>query len=346
MRDGPNARSRAGGVGPMTEPFHGEASEAPLRVAVWGLGPHALKSILPALRESHDLRLHGVCSRDAALVGSIAQEYCCLGWTRAEAMLGNVDVDVVYVATPIGLHAEQGAAVLRADKHLWCEKPLAEREEEVASLVSLSREHEMTIAEGFMYLYHPQFAALLGIWQSGRLGRLNVVTCRLGIPPLQRPGFRTNAALGGGAFLDVGSYPLSLATALFPEDRPEILLAEIAAAPGAPVDTVGRAVLRYSPNVSVSLEWGSGVAYRNEVDLWGSIGCVSTERIFSKPADYVPRFRLLDTQGQESVEAGHSGNAFVAMFEAFGGLASDPTRAESERITIMRRAELRERVRR
>ncbi len=318
-------------------------------VAVWGLGPHAIKNILPALKEYPGVSLCGICSRNADIVSRLATQYECMGWVDSASMLQDRMVDVVYLSTPIGLHASQGKSVLLANKHLWCEKPLATNLTQALELVSLSRENGVSLAEGFMYLYHPQFVHLQEIIESGRLGSLQQVTLRFGIPPLDKPGFRNNAGLGGGAFLDVGSYPISAITALLAGAELEVLFSEIAVSSGSPVDTSGQAILRYSGSgnpVNVILEWGINRAYRNEIDLWGATGSVSSERVFSKPADHVPKFRFLDLSGNESYEYGRAGNHFVAMLNAFRGFALNPEVAESERITIIRRAELIDKIQR
>jgi predicted dehydrogenase len=316
-----------------------------LRVAVWGLGSHARRNILPALQACDGVALRGVCSRDATVVAQAVADLGCASWDDPVQMLADPAVDVVCLATPIGLHAAQGAAVLDAGRHLWCEKPLAQTLDEAMSLVQLSRVRGVSLAEGFMYLYHPQFRQLRDLLQSPTIGVVHQLTCRFGIPPLKRPGFRMQPELGGGAFLDVGSYPISLAAALFPGQEPEVQFAEIETAPGSPVDTAGRAVLRCDDRVSVSLEWGVGLGYRNEIDVWGSEGSLMAERVFSKPADFVPQIRLLDRHGNARLEEGRAGNHFVAMFAAFRDLAGTPDRAEDERLQIARRARLGDRIR-
>ena len=168
--------------------------------------------------------------------------------------------------------------------------------------------------------------------------RNETVACRFGIPRLDRPGFRIDRELGGGAFLDVGSYPIYAVTSLFPDSEPEVRFADIVVADGSPVDTAGQAILRYDGRVSVTLEWRINTAYRNEIDMWGSEGSVSSARVFSKPADYVPIFRFLDVHGNAHDESGTAANHFVAMFTAFRGLVDDPNRAEAERAQIARRA--------
>ncbi len=310
-----------------------------LNVAVWGLGPHAIKNILPAVASLPGLRLYGVCSRSTDVVAAVSQQYACVGWSDPEELLGDARVDVVYLVTPIGLHAVQGRAVLAAGKHLWCEKPLAERPDQVEPLVALSRDRRLTLAEGFMYLHHPQFEALQALVRSS-LGQVHTVTCRFGIPTLVRPGFRINRGLGGGAFLDVGAYPISAMVALFSTEEPCVAFAEICTPPGSPVDTDGRAIFRYPDGCSGVLEWRTGTAYRNEIDVWGTQGSVYSERIFSKPADYAPKLRVLDAQGNARYDSVEMANHFLRMFSAFRGFVENEEGAEEERTLIERRARL------
>lgn len=316
-----------------------------LNVAVWGIGPHAQRNILPALAICPGIRLHGICSRNHDVAARVREQYRCEAWSEPERMLAAPDVDVVYVSTPTGLHAAHGEAVLRAGKHLWGEKPLVENSQQASSLIELSRERKVTVAEGFMFLYHPQFDRLRSLMESDRLGRVHTIACRFGIPPLDRPGFRDDPALGGGALLDVGSYTIATSVALVADPEPAIVSAEISTAPDSRVDTAGRAVLRYPGDVGVLLEWRTNCAYRNEIDLWGTAGSVTSDRIFSKPADYVPLFRFRDLRGHEQCEQGRPENHFVTMFAAFRASIEDSIAAEDNRQLIARRARLLDRVR-
>lgn len=316
-----------------------------VKVAVWGLGLHAIKNILPALKICPGLTLYGVCSRNLEVVAKYADEFNCLGWTNSIQMLEDPIVDIIYLSTPIGLHAAQGKSVLLANKHLWCEKPLAETFEQVSMLVNLSRERNVTIAEGFMYLYHSQFIYIQEIINSGILGHIHNISCRFGIPPLDQPGFRLNPKLGGGALLDVGSYPMSAITSFFPKLTPQVLFSELTTADGSSVDSNGRAILCYENGTRATLEWGTNCAYRNEIDLWGSRGSVSTERFFSKSPDYIPKFRFLDLNGRENYKSGQSENHFLSMFNAFSKSLFNSVQAENERIMITHRAKILDQIR-
>ncbi|MDP3667447.1 MAG: Gfo/Idh/MocA family oxidoreductase [Sediminibacterium sp.] len=311
-----------------------------IKVVVWGLGPHAIKNILPAVKACSGMELYGVCSRNNDMVSKVTKEYGCSGWNTSFEMLKDDNVDVVYLATPTGLHFNHGREILLASKHFWCEKPLAQSLNQVEGLLDVSQKQNVTVAEGFMYLYHPQFLHLQQILKSGKLGKINNINCRFGIPPLDRPGFRNNPDLGGGAFLDVGSYLISAISSLLIDSDIDVLFSEIKFSSSLPVDTFGCAVLSIANETYITLEWSTNNSYRNEIDIWGSRGSVSTTRIFSKPYDYVPYFKFSDLHGNENSEMGKSANHFLEMFSSFRDILFDSKKAEKERFMILRRARL------
>jgi len=310
-----------------------------LGIAVWGLGRHATERILPAIAAAQGLTLRGVCSRDAARVHAAASTWHCQGWTDESAMLRGGDVDVVYVATATGCHAEHGARVLASGKHLWCEKPFTASFGTTAALVDASRRAGRAVCEGYMYLYHPQFQQLSALVANGTLGTLRSIVCCFGIPPLSFDSFRSDPARGGGALLDVGGYPVSAVQALCPGAECRVPYARVVARLGSAVDTDGQAVLELSTGVVAQVEWRTGSAYRNEISVWGDAGSVRTDKIFSKPADHVPVFEVRDLRGAVSVVPGEPANHFVGMLEGFAELSGDAQRAEAERLRILRRAE-------
>ena len=128
-----------------------------LNVAVWGLGNHARERILPALSAIDKIKLIGVCSRNTEVVETLAEQWDCYGWNDPERMLNSTDVDIIYIATPIGVHFSQAKQAIEAGKHVWCEKPLTCRYIDTQTLVLLAEKKDKVLTESFMYLYHSQF---------------------------------------------------------------------------------------------------------------------------------------------------------------------------------------------
>ena len=232
-------------------------------------------------------------------------------------MLNNPKIDIVYIASPIGVHYKFALLALKAGKNVWCEKPLTCNYENTISLVHYAQENNLILEESFMFLHHPQFKGLEAFIKNSNYGRVHSVICKFGIPNLENPGFRDNPMLCGGAFWDVGSYTVSAAMALFPDKAATILFAEIKNINDSNVDRTGRVLLRFENDISVYLEWSIGVAYRNEIDIWAEKGSIYTDKIFSKPENYHPTYKIRDLKGNEHIEDIQEADQFIEMFEGF-----------------------------
>jgi len=309
-----------------------------LGIAVWGLGRHARNRILPALSSVNELSLVGICSRNEALVKDCAKQWSCNGWLDPDDMLASENVDIVYIATPIGVHYKLSKQALKAGKHVWCEKPLTCNYEDTKSLVILAKQKKKMLAEGFMYLYHSQFNKLLSYVNDKENGSIQSIICRFGFPSLDEPGFRNNPELCGGAFWDVASYPVSAVLALFPNQYDQLLFSELNNKKNSPVDTEGRAILRFSNNITAFLEWRIGVGYKNEIDLWSEKSSFFTDKIFSKPENYQPVYRIRDQNGHESLDYGDKSEQFKEMFCNFYNMIDSPSRIGIEYEQILERA--------
>ena len=124
-------------------------------VAVWGLGNHAINRILPALASIDEVKLVGVCSRNRRVVDECAKQWNCHGWISPSEMLNCDNVDVVYIATPIGVHFSLSEQALKAGKHVWCEKPLTCAYEETKFLVSLAEKVNKGLTEPLHHKSRP-----------------------------------------------------------------------------------------------------------------------------------------------------------------------------------------------
>jgi len=311
-----------------------------INIAVWGLGRHALLRVIPAIKSLKNLSLIGVYSRNTETVMKTASEFQCSGWLSLDEMLQDDQVDVVYVATPIGVHAEQVSQALESGKHVWCEKPLTCSYEDTKRLVSSAKNNNKMLVEAFMYLYHPQFKKLKCFVDDKDNGRLFSISCKFGMPLLDKPGFRYNSSLGGGAFWDIASYPVSIIVALMMNHDAEVLFSEILTKSNNLVDTEGRTLLRFSNDTSAYLEWGMELGYKNEIDLWSQKGSFFTDKIFSKPKGYQPEYRIRDINGNESLEEGESSEQFIDMLKSFKNIYDSPALISDEYELILKRARI------
>jgi predicted dehydrogenase len=283
-----------------------------LNVAVWGLGTHAFKNVLPAVVASGAAKLVGVCSRKEASRRRASQEFGCAAWPDATAMLADDRVNTVYLATPIGLHFEQGLNVLRSGRHLICEKSLTDFHVKSIGLVAEARQRRLVLGEAFMYRFHPRIRSIFELVRREEFGAIVTVTSSFFLPILERPGYRYTASLGGGAFLDAGCYPISLLLGLSVGSL-TVSEARFHHALDVEVDTGGTAVLRWGDRGQASLGWGYGATYRNEATVIGEKKSLFIDQVFAKGGPNCTEFMLRDLHGKEDQRSYKSADGFVEM---------------------------------
>ncbi len=129
-----------------------------------------------------------------------------------DALVVDPDVDVVYVASPHSLHLQHAMLALAAGKHVLCEKPLTMNLGEAEQLVTAARQADRFLMEAMWTACHPVIRAVVEGLGTGRFGTPRQVHADLGFPVDRPADDRLNdPALGAGALLDMGIYPLTLA---------------------------------------------------------------------------------------------------------------------------------------
>ncbi|WP_420456032.1 Gfo/Idh/MocA family protein [Rubrivirga sp.] len=158
-----------------------------------------------------------------------------------QALYHDPEVDAVYVATPHSLHAENAADALRAGKAVLCEKPLTATPDEARALVDVARETGGYLLEGMWTHFLPAVRTALGWVAEGRIGTVLHVKADFGYrhpyDPAHPESRMYNPDLAGGALLDMGVYPVSLAW-LFLQRHPTAISAVAHRAPTGVDDDV------------------------------------------------------------------------------------------------------------
>ena len=286
---------------------------------MWGWGTHAKKQVVPAILISDAFDLAAIISRGFEKPEFQTIDHGRVYFCTEHEVLSNAEIDTVYVATPNGLHHQHCLEALKAGKNVLCEKSLTTSLGHSLELITLARRQKVFLGEAFMYLFHPQYVELKRLLSSGALGKLSTITCEFGVPLLDRPGFRRNAALGGGAFWDVACYQLSLVTELF-DPAPEVLKAYVEKSAGgeSAADEGGTVLLRLQSGAYAFFTWGYSRSYRNHLMVWGDSGSVAVDHVFSKAADYNSRIETYDQFGKQSDLVTGRANAFVNMLNNAG----------------------------
>lgn len=310
-----------------------------LRIAIWGLGSHAIKNILPAIQESKQVHLVGVCTRDESKQTMLIQQFPnALFWTDPKQMLNAKNIDLIYICTPTGLHAQQIKETLEAGKHCLCEKSMTTSYQDTQDLIMLAKEKALVLAEAFMYQHHPLFHAILRIAQQDQFGEICQVMSRFGIPMKHPTGFRSQVTLGGGAFFDLACYPLSFANRLF-KMLPNKIVASLDYQTNS-IDMSGTACLFYEKTHCAQLSWGYDRSYQADISIWGSKQSLYAEKVFSKKAHETSTIILSNPFGEKEKIPVASANSFVEMFISVQQAIDDKPQRERFYTLIEKQADL------
>ena len=98
------------------------------------------------------------------------------GYATLDDVLADPAVDSVHLATPNRLHFAQAAAVLRAGKHVLCEKPLAMTSSETADLVRIATESARAAGVAYNIRFYPLCHEAAARVADGSLGNVLHVT--------------------------------------------------------------------------------------------------------------------------------------------------------------------------
>ena len=126
--------------------------------------------------------------------------------------LVTTDVDAIYVATPHPMHHENSLLAMRAGKPVLCEKAFTVNANQARELVSYSRDNQIPLMEAMWSRFLPHLQEVKKLVNDGVLGEItNIVADHGQFIPYERAPRLWEPELGGGALLDLGIYPLTLA---------------------------------------------------------------------------------------------------------------------------------------
>ena len=293
----------------------------PIGVAVWGIGKHAIKNVLPALVSADKVRLVGIHTRNKKVLVNQSELWSCKSYDKSDHMLSDNEVEVVYISTPGCAHRDNVFDSLKAKKHVLCEKPMTGNYTETRELLNFSQRQTLSLMECTVYAHHPQFKVIRELIKKNSLGEVKTLASQFGFPHLSENDFRYSPELGGGALFDAGFYPISFAIHLM-NQPPENIVGNLEYSAPHKVDMGGSAILKFSNGVHAFADWGFGMYYRNEATLWGTKGLTHIERAFAKPDNLETRINLDTKKGKEQIII-KSANHFILMLNHFAEVIQD-----------------------
>lgn len=195
-----------------------EPSAAPRKrgVALVGLGSYSTHQLGPALRQTKNCYLAGVVTGDSAKGKRWAREYGfsernIYGYDNIARLADNPEIEVVYVVTPNGLHAEHTIAAARAGKDVICEKPMARTVAECEAMIAACQKAGVKLNVGYRLHYEPHTKEFIRIAQTEEFGPILSMKGANGwrVSDGARPKTQWHISkelAGGGPLMDMGIY--------------------------------------------------------------------------------------------------------------------------------------------
>jgi len=176
-----------------------------------------------AFAEHEETNLWGACDLVESKAEAFAETYGCEAFTDYREMIRADAVDVVYVGVPPASHRDVVAFALEHDRHVICEKPLAENADEGAAMVELADASDATTAVNLPFRYTPGFVEMRERIRDGEIGSPKRIELDFRFPQWPREWQDVEWLTGreqGGPLREVGTHFLFGVQEIFgPIDR-------------------------------------------------------------------------------------------------------------------------------
>lgn len=221
-----------------------------MKLAVIGTG-WIVQSFIDGLKFAPELELYAVYSRteergrEFAQKNGIDRVFTCLDELAASP------AECIYIASPNALHYEQSKKMLKAKKHVICEKPITVTPQELCELHKIAEENGVIYIEAIMYMHCP--ARLVLREAIKEIGKIRAVHFDFSQYSSKYPAYKNgelpnifNPKMATGSLMDLGIYCVYPTVDLFGEPQETAAMASFLES-GA--DAATSAVLRCGDTV-------------------------------------------------------------------------------------------------
>lgn len=190
-----------------------------MRKLKWGLigcGDISQKRVAPALRNLNTCDLIAVNRAKWEEAQSFAEVFGARRWYRDwRELLQDGEVEAVYIATPVNLHAEQSIVAAEAGKHVLCEKPMAMDSSECEKMISACSSNGVLLGVAYYRHFYPVIHRIKDIIGGGEIGHIIVAQINAFEWFNRKPGeprawLLQKKQSGGGPMMDFGCHRIEV----------------------------------------------------------------------------------------------------------------------------------------
>ena len=232
-----------------------------------------------------------------------------------QKLIESSDIDAIYLPLPPALHFKWAKMALENGKHVFVEKPSTTSLADTDKLIKIAREKNLALHENYMFIFHDQLKSLDDVVKSGEIGDVRLYRISFGFPLRGKNDFRYNKALGGGALLDAGGYTMKYASYLL-GNTAKVVTAQVNNINGYEVEMFGSCTMVNDEGITAQLAFGMDNDYKCEVEIWGSKGTITSNRILTAPDGFVPNYTIKKNQEYETRDL-PADDAFLKSIKRF-----------------------------
>jgi predicted dehydrogenase len=190
----------------------------------WGLigcGDISNKRVAPAIVDLENSELVSVARANFSKAEEFAKKFGAKKWFKNwQDLVADDDIDAVYIATPVNLHAEQAIAAAEAGKHVLCEKPMAMDVAECDEMIKACKAAKVRLGVAYYRHFYPAVNRIKEILKSGEIGLPAYTLIKVHEMFNPQPGqprrwLVEKEQAAGGPMMDVGSHRIELLMNLF-----------------------------------------------------------------------------------------------------------------------------------
>lgn len=287
----------------------------PVRWGILGNSTHYRLRVSVPLRESSLVDVVAIASRDAGRAARAAQELSIpRSYGSYEELLGDSEIEAVYIPLPNDLHSEWIRKAADVGKHVICEKPLALKAEEVQSLIDYTESRGVRLMEAFMYRFHPQWVRARDLIRIGEIGTVTSIQSTFFYKNTDPKNIRNILEAGGGALYDIGCYTVSSTRFLLGRE-PQRVVSLLQRDSTFKTDRLSSAMLDFG-DVQAQFIVGTQTYGSQAVTVYGSGGTLTIRLPFNAFPDVPLSIAVQNGVGTRTIQAGPA-DQYAIQFEEF-----------------------------
>ena len=192
-----------------------------LNFGLIGAGDIVRKRVAQALIDNERINLLSVNRDNENGVKDFAKEYQIPRWYKSwNDLINDEEINAVYLATPVYLHASQTIAAAEAGKHVLCEKPMGLNLSECENMISAAEANHIKLGIAYYRHFYPVISRVKEILETGKIGKPVIAFVRAFEhfnPPKEhlRYWLLEKNKSGGGPMFDFGCHRIEVLINLF-----------------------------------------------------------------------------------------------------------------------------------